>query len=130
MARLGDDVGIDVEVDDGKSHIDHFLQVSGQGAGISPFIEKLIVEGNAFLNLCKVVSPACFSHEVSFVDFEGLTLLKKGTILDRPDSKTEIGKASTVRFGDGERDLPLHSSSLSSVSSGAPLNYRYTWKNA
>jgi hypothetical protein len=76
--------------------------------GISPFLEELIVKMDAFFELGQVRSPPHLTEEFSFVKFEGLTLFKIITGLDRPDSETEFRESVTISIGDMEMNSSLH----------------------
>jgi len=80
-----------------------------KGAGISPFLEELIVKMDAFFELGQVRSPPHLTEEFSFVKLEGLALFKIGAGLDRPDSKTQLRESVTISIGDMEMNFSLHS---------------------
>jgi hypothetical protein len=101
-------MGIDIEVDDRKSHVDRSLQMTGKGAGISPFLKELIVEMDPRFNLSKIGSPTHLPEKIPLVDFEGFTFFKVGAILDGPDSKREVRKSVTISFCYREIDLSQH----------------------
>jgi hypothetical protein len=70
VVHLSDDMGVDIEVDDRKSHFNGPLEMTGKGAGISPFFEKSIVVIDPLLNLSKVSSPPHLTKELSFEKLE------------------------------------------------------------
>jgi hypothetical protein len=78
---------IDIEIDDGKSHVDRPLEMIGKGTGISPFLEKLIVEMDSLLNLSKIGSPTHLPEKIPLIDLEGFTFFEVGAISDGPDSE-------------------------------------------
>ena len=84
--------------------------------GISPFLEELIVKMDAFFELGQVRSPPHLTEEFSFVKFEGLTLFKIITGLDRPDSETEFRESVTISIGDIKGNLSWHFNSIKSGS--------------
>jgi hypothetical protein len=95
-------MGIDIEVDDRKSHVDRSLQMTGKGTGISPFLEELIVEMDPFFNLGKIGSPTHLPEKIPLVDLEGFTFFKIGATLNGPDSKRELRKSAAISLGDRE----------------------------
>jgi hypothetical protein len=101
-------VGINVEVDNGKSHVDRPLKVAWERTNIAPLFEKLIIEMDPFLDLSEVGSPPHLSKEIPLVELEGFALLKIGAGLDRPDPKTEFRESVTISIGDREGNFPLH----------------------
>jgi hypothetical protein len=109
-------MGIDIEIDNGKSHLDRSLKVAWKGTKISPFFKELIIEIDPLLDLGKIGFPPHFPKEFSFVELEGFTLLKMGAGLDGSDPKTEFRESGTISLGDGEGNLPLHCY--------LPFNYR------
>src|SRR4030042_6990672 len=66
MAHLGDDMRIDKEVDNRKSHFNGPLKMTWKGAWISPFFEKLIVEIDPRFELGKVSPPPHLTKKLSF----------------------------------------------------------------
>jgi hypothetical protein len=70
MIHLSDDMGIDIEVNNRKSHFNRPLKMAGKRAGIPPFFEKLIVEIDPLLNLGKVSLPPHLTKKISFKKFE------------------------------------------------------------
>ena len=70
MAHLCDDMRIDIEVDDWKSHFNGSLKMAGEGAEISPFFEKLIIVIDPLFKLNKVSLPPHLAEEFSFIKFE------------------------------------------------------------
>jgi hypothetical protein len=108
MAHLCYDMGIDIEIDYGKSHVDRSLEMTGKGAGISPFLEELIVEMDPFFNLSKIGSSTHLPEKIPFVDFEGFALFKVDAILDGPDSEREFRKSAMISFCYCEIDLSWH----------------------
>jgi hypothetical protein len=70
MIHLSDDMGIDIEVNNRKSHFNGPLKMTGKGAGISPFFEKSVVAIYSFFNLAKVSLPPHLTEEISFKKFE------------------------------------------------------------
>jgi hypothetical protein len=113
MAHLGHNVGVNVEVDNGKSHVDRPLKVAWKGTGISPLLEKLIVAINPFLDLSEVGSPPHLSKKIPLVELEGFAFLKIGAGLDSPDPKTEFMESVTISIGDREGNFFCHKNSLS-----------------
>jgi hypothetical protein len=95
-------MGIDIEVDDRKSHVDRSLEMTWKGAGISPFLKKLIIEMDPLFDLSKIGPPTHLPEKIPFVDFKGFTFFKVSTILDGPDSKREIGKSAAISLCDRE----------------------------
>jgi hypothetical protein len=76
--------------------------MAGEGTGISPFFEKLIVQFDPLLNLGKVNLPPHLTEEFSFEKFEGFALLKIGTRLGCPNSKKEIREPLTISIRDSQ----------------------------
>ena len=70
MAHLGNDMGVDIEIDDWKSHFNGSLQMTWKGAWISPFFEKLVVEIDPFFKGGKVRLSSHLTEKVSFEKFE------------------------------------------------------------
>ncbi len=70
MDHLSDDVGIDIEVKNRKSHFHGSLEMIGKGTGISPFFEKSVVEFDLLLNLSEVGSPPHLAEEISLKKLE------------------------------------------------------------
>jgi hypothetical protein len=101
-------MGVNVEVDNGKSHVDRPLKVSWEGTSIAPFLEELVVEINPVLDLSEVGPPPHLPEEIPLVELEGLALLKIRTGLDRPDPKTEFREPVTISIGDRKGNFPLH----------------------
>jgi hypothetical protein len=108
-------MAINVEVDNGKSHLDRSLKVAWKGTKISPFFKELIIEIDPLLDLGKIGSSPHLSEKIPFVDFEGITFFKVGAILDGPDSKTELGESGTISIGDGEGNFLSHSYFLTGI---------------
>jgi hypothetical protein len=108
-------MGIDIEVNDRKSHFNGPLEMTGKGTGTSPFFEKSIVEVDPLLNLGKVCPSAHLAKKISFEKFEWLALLKIGARLDCPDSKSEIREFLTISIRDCEGYLSYHVHSLISL---------------
>jgi hypothetical protein len=102
MAHLCHDMGIDIEVDYGKSHVDRSLEMTGKGTGIFPFLEELIVEMDPLFNLSKIGSPTHLPEKIPFVYFEGFTFFKVGAILYGPDSERKFRKSATISLSDRE----------------------------
>jgi hypothetical protein len=98
MAHLCHDMGIDIEVDGRKSHVDRSLQVTGKGTGISPFLKEMIIEMDPLFSLSKIGSPTHLPEKIPFVNLEGFTFFKVGAILDGPDSKREVRKSAMISF--------------------------------
>jgi hypothetical protein len=63
-------MGIDIEINNRKSHFNGPLKVTGKWAGISPFFEKLIVAIDPHFNLGKVSPPPHLTEEISFEKLE------------------------------------------------------------
>jgi hypothetical protein len=70
MAHLGDDMRIDIEIDNRKPHFNGTFQMIWKGAGISPFFEKLIIEMDPLFKLDKVSLPPHLTEELSFMKLE------------------------------------------------------------
>jgi hypothetical protein len=70
LAHLCNDMRIDIEVDDGKSHFNASFQVAWKRTGISPFFEKLIVEIDPFFKLNKISLPPHLTEDLSLIKFE------------------------------------------------------------
>jgi hypothetical protein len=96
MAHLRDDMRIDVEVDDWKSHPNSPLQMTWKRAEMTPFFEKLIVEMDLLFDLGKARLSPHLTEELSLIEFERFTLLKIDATLDRPNSKGEIWKSLPI----------------------------------
>jgi hypothetical protein len=76
--------------------------VSGKRAGISPFLEELIVTMDPFFDLSQVSLSPHLSEELPLVVLEVLPLLKIGAILDGPDPEREIRKSLAIGISNGK----------------------------
>jgi hypothetical protein len=74
----------------------------GKGTGISPFVEKPVVEIDSLLNLSKVGSPLHLTEEISLKKFERFALFKIGARLGCPDSKKELREPMPIFIRDRE----------------------------
>jgi hypothetical protein len=101
-------MGVDIEVNDGKSHFNRPFEVSGKRTGISPFLEELIVTMDPFFDLSQVRLSPHLSEKLPLEVLEVLPLLKIGAILDGPNAKREIRKSLAIGIGDREENLLLH----------------------
>jgi hypothetical protein len=102
LAHFRDDVGIDVEVDNGKSHLYCSFQVARERTGVPPLLKEFVVEVNSFLDLSQSDPPLQFSQQLSFIEFEVLTLFKIDAILDGPNAKDLVGETVSVCVADGQ----------------------------
>jgi hypothetical protein len=101
LAHFRDDVGVDVEVYDGKPHLHGSFQVAREWAGISPFLKEFVVELNSFLDLSQSDPSLQLSQQLSFIKLEVLFLFKKDAILDGPNAKNQVREMVAVCVADG-----------------------------
>jgi hypothetical protein len=121
MAHLCDDMRIDIEVNDGKSHFNRSLKMAGEGTEITPLFKKLVVAIDPLFELNEVSPPPHLTEELSFIKFKGFALLKISAELDCPDSKRKMREVLTISIGKGERDLYWHGAGLKSPLTNAKL---------
>src|SRR4030042_6867139 len=108
MVHLCDDMGIDKKIHNRESHRAFPFKVAWKGAGITPFFKELIIMVDPFLDLDEVSSPFHLTKELPFVEFEGFILFEIGAVLNRSNSKTQVGESATIIIRDGKRDFSLH----------------------
>jgi hypothetical protein len=104
-------MGVDIEINDGKSHFNRPFEVSGKRTGISPFLEELIITMDPFFDLSQVSLSPHLSKKIPLEVLEVLPLLKIAAILDGSDPEREFRKSLAISIRDSEGDLFLHGSS-------------------